>query len=175
MIQAQVPKIIYSNVFQVYLNASGMTAVNGKRVLFFNWSCTEFPAGAIKPDISSANESLAWILKPVIGKYKFQLKVKDNLGNVVDTIFTLDVLEDTIAGKKPIVKAGPDQQIIAPVSKVNFDATETYKVNATGRDLFFHWTIIEKPAGNSLLGSSNRSLPIFTLYNLGEGVFKIQL
>lgn len=174
-VEATVPVLIYSNIKRVYLDASRTRSLNSSRELFFNWSCTSFPAASGKPDIKNANEPAAWIENPGIGQYKLQLSVKDNLGNIAELIYTLDVLEDTLLAKKPIAKAGPDQQIYVPRNQVQLDAYQSYYFNPIGRALFFKWTVIEKPAANSPVTISNNTITITNVNELTEGFYKIQL
>jgi hypothetical protein len=113
--------------------------------------------------------------KPGIGQYIFKLTVKDNLGNFSETNYTMDVLEDSLTGKKPVAKAGPDQTIYAPKDEVSLDAFQTFSLNPSGRTLTFKWTVIEKPALASFVEIETSTSYFAKLKGLIEGMYKIQL
>lgn len=175
VVEATVPLLIYSNIKTVYFDASKTISLNSKKTLFFNWSCTNFPAASGKPGIVDSTKSIAWVEKPGIGQYIFKLTVKDNLGNISESNYTMDVLEDTLVGKKPIAIAGPDQTIYAPKDQVLLDAFETYSLNASNRSLILKWTVIEKPVQASHLEIETSSFYLANLKGLIEGVYKIKL
>jgi hypothetical protein len=101
--------------------------------------------------------------------------VNDNLGNMAESSYTLDVLEDTLTGKKPIAKAGPDQQINAPDNTVILDASETFSFNPPGRPLFLKWSIIQLPSSAYEVKITQNTIPVTTISSLVEGNYKIQL
>ncbi len=173
-VEATVPALIYSNVKEVYLDACRTISLNSRRAMFFNWSCTSFPVASGKPRIIDSTRALAWIEKPGIGQYVFKLTVKDNLGNMAESSYALDVMEDTLVGKKPIAKAGPDLQIQAPKHTVFLDAYETFSFNPRGRKLLFKWTVIQQPAGSFL--NNFISDEYSSLVNVSkEGSYKFRL
>jgi hypothetical protein len=175
IVEATVPALIYSNVKEVYLDASRTISLNGRRALFFNWTCSSFPAASGKPVIVDSTNAFARVDNPGIGQYTFKLIIKDNLGNMAESSYALDVREDTLTGKKPIAKAGQDQQINAPKSTVILDAYETFSVNPMGRPLFFKWTVIKKPATALDVQIKNNTLPEAFVEGLVDGEYKIQL
>jgi len=174
-VEATVPVLIYSNVKEVYMDASRTISLNSKRDMFFNWSCTVFPAAYGQPFIIDSERPSARVENPGIGQYVFKLTVKDNLGNIAVSNYTMDVLEDTLAGKKPVAQAGPDKQITAPKHEVTLDAYETFALNARGRTLRFKWTVIQKPVADSMFDIINDTFPIAQAWGLIEGIYKIQL
>jgi hypothetical protein len=175
IVEATVPALIYSNVKEVYLDASRSISLNGRRALFFTWTCSSFPAASGKPVIVDSNLAFARVYNPGVGQYTFKLIIKDNLGNMAESSYALDVREDTLTGKKPIAKAGQDQQIYAPKHSVILDAFETFSVNPMGRSLFFKWTLIQKPAAAIDVQIKNSTLPEAFVDRLVEGEYKIQL
>jgi hypothetical protein len=174
-VDATVPVMIYTNIKTVYLDARRTVSLNSKRAIFFSWSCTSFPTASGKPSIIDSSKSMAWMEKPGIGQYIFKLTVKDNLGNFSETNYTMDVLEDSLTGKKPIAKAGPDQIIYAPKDEVSLNAFQTFSLNPSGRNLTFKWTAIEKPALASFVEIETSTLYYTNIYGLIEGIYKIQL
>ena len=174
-VEATVPVLIYSNVKDVYMDARRTISLNSKREMFFNWSCTLFPGTAGRPVIIDSARPSARLQNPGIGQYVFKLTVKDNLGNMAVTNYTMDVLEDTLAGKKPVAQAGPDKQITAPKHEVTLDAYESFDLNAKGRSLRFKWTVFQKPVADNLFEIINDTFPIAKAWGLIEGIYKIQL
>jgi hypothetical protein len=166
--------LIYSNVKEVYLDASITVSLNSRKVLFFNWACTSFPTASGLPAIIDSNKPLARLENPGIGRYIFKLRVKDSLGNIAESSYTMDVLEDTLIGKKPIAKAGPDQQVNAPRLTLMLDGYETFSFNPKGRALFFKWTVIQQPSGSNL-GTFIGDKYVSQVKVLEEGLYRFQL
>jgi len=175
IIEASVPSKIYTNTKQVYLDANKTISLNRLRTLFYSWDCTSFPAATGRPEIKNPLQAFAWVENLGIGQYKFQLIVKDNLGNIADSIYSLDVLEDTLVGIVPIVKAGPDQVINAPRPDVNLNGYETIFFNAAARALNFKWRVIKQPAGSIQVEIYSDASPVSDAFGLEEGVYQFSL
>jgi len=174
-VEATVPARIYTNIKKVILDASLTRSLNGNRPLFFSWACIGFPAVNGNPEIRFKEEATAYVENLKIGEYKFQLTVKDNFGNNSVSIYQLEVLLDSIPKNIPVAKAGPDQQITAPLHSVELDGYETIANNAPGRPLNYHWTVIMKPVVSHEVVLSN-SINITSMAdNLVEGLYKFQL
>ena len=175
VIKATVPKLVYWNEKQVLLDASETKAPTTLTKLFFSWTCTEFPWTADKPVINNATKSRAWLENPGLGQYKFKLTVRDNLGNIVSSEYQFDVRGDTLVK----ADAGPDLQIYSPREKTAFYGTSIpIEYNYTLEKRSFFWTIIEKPAGNSLVSMFQIPSPnsqYASINGLTDGVYKFQL
>ncbi len=174
-VEAKVPTRIYSNIKKVILDASYTSTLNAPRALFFSWTCTLFPALSVSPEIKFKELPIAYVENLSIGEYKFELTVKDNLGNINISSYQLEVLEDSITGKVPIAKAGPDQQIKAPQHIAELDGSETLTNNTLGRQLDFKWAVILQPSGSSLLTFNNSIFAVTKVDGLQEGFYKFQL
>lgn len=157
------------------LDAGVTPSLNNRRALFFSWACTVFPLASGMPEIKAKDQAIATVENLAIGEYKFQLTVKDNFGNIHISSYQLEVLQDSLEGKIPIAKAGPDQQINAPMNNVMINASETYNFNPLGRSLNFKWTIIEKPLGINMASITNNTFSITHVNLLTVGNYKIQL
>jgi len=143
LIDATVPAKVYSSANEIVLDATLSKRLNPNGELFFLWSCTKFPSGA-SPVISNASDAVARIKANIPGVYEISLKVWSSSDNVNTQKFTMEVIPETLTSA-PTISPLPDLDAQLPDNFVYFNALDYYRVNPTGRLLFFKWRIIEAP------------------------------
>ena len=174
-VEAEVPAKIYSNIKHIYLNASRTEGLNGKRLLIFNWTCTEFPSSTRAPRIVSPAKAMTMADSLAVGKYQFLLSVKDNLGNKVEQSYALEVLEDTLKNFLPVAKAGPDMEIRQPQYSIELNGDETYLFNPLNRDLIYRWSVISQPPGSPRIYFSDSTHNYTLASGFVEGSYQFRL
>jgi hypothetical protein len=168
-IDASVPNLIYSNTRQVAFDARRTLYLNGKRQLSMLWTCTEYPSGKL-PRIESPTNPYTNVDSLAIGKYNFQLMVRDTLGNRAVSDFAIEVKADSLQWPPKIIPI-PDQVIYIPQNSVTLNGSGTISVNPLGRSLFFKWNLIQQPAGNSAVLIESPASSITNVYGFSEGSY----
>lgn len=174
ILAATVPKLIYSNIKEIFMDASGTKNLNGRRELNFSWTCTVFPSGSTPPRIETPGNASTKVDRLLVGEYRFQLTVIDLIGNKAEENFSLEVRKDTLLGVIPKVYAGPDQVITAP-DKVFLNGNETVKLNPILRALEYRWSVIKQPAGSPPVLLFSDTSPLTASSPLREGTYQFQL
>lgn len=176
IVEATVPEKLYSNNIMVVLDANKTRQNYIDRNLIFNWTCPVFPSGATSPVIKNASEPVAYADKLEIGQYRFLLKVSDGLGNTAESSFLVEVLKDTLIGRKPVVNAGPDQIIeeYSSESIIQLIGSETINLNPIGRTLSFQWSVIQQPLGSNVT-LENYTSPLSYVYDITGGLYQFRL
>jgi len=145
-VSAEVKNIVYTNDRNIKLDASNTDQINGRRSLSYSWICKVFPVGKA-PKINGPSNAVTTIDSLMVGKYNFQLTVKDDFGHLVNAEFEMEVFQDTLTGAPKIVHI-PDQTVAFPGTFILLGASLSYYANPSNRKLEFEWSILQKPAGN---------------------------
>jgi hypothetical protein len=173
--KATVPSIIYSNIKEIYLDASITKDLYKNRKLSFLWVCVGYPAVSGQPRIEHTEQFNTKVDSLMPGQYRFLLAVKDNLGNRAEASYDLEVLKDTLYGYIPIANAGPDQEIQAPNSAFFLDGSKTIFVNPWGRKLYYLWTVLSQPAGSLVVSISDHTKLETGAHDLVAGIYVFKL
>lgn len=176
IVEATVPEKLYSNNVFAVLDANKTKQNYIDRNLIFNWSCPIFPSGATPPGIKNASEPVAYVDKLEIGQYRFLLKVQDDLGNTAESSFLMEVLKDTLIGKKLVADAGQDQLIeeYRSESFIKLIGGETINLNPIGRSLSFQWSVIQQPQGSNVTLEDYNS-PLSYAFGIIGGLYQFRL
>jgi hypothetical protein len=175
-IDAFVPVAAWTSYNRVYLDASRTLSLNGGRALRFAWSILDFPSGISRPRIIDSNVSIAAIDSLITpGTYRIGLAVQDQKGNRSDTTFTLEVMRDNLLDHPTRANAGEDIVITAPVSYVDLNGMETYRLNPAGRNLDLYWQVTDKPVGSPQVFINSPQSPVTRASNLRQGRYLFAL
>jgi hypothetical protein len=147
-ISAQVPQKVYTNkVRDFILNAAATAASNGRRTIFFQWTCPIFPAGN-SPIILSPSGASTKVDNLHVGKYTFILKAWDAAGNKALAEYQMEVFQDSLQNPPKIVLL-PDMVLQLPKNLLELDVSEIIKANPPGRALSFDWYVLASPANST--------------------------
>jgi hypothetical protein len=176
IVEATVPEKLYSNNVFAVLDANKTKQNYIDRNLIFYWTCPVFPSGATAPSIKNASEPVAYVERLEIGQYRFLLKVQDDLGNTAESSFLMEVLKDTLIGKKLVADAGPDQLIeeYKLESFIKLTGSETINLNPIGRSLSFQWSVIQQPPGSNVTLEDYNS-PLSYAFGIIGGLYQFRL
>ena len=166
-IDATVPELVYSNTRQIAFDARRTLYLNGQRQLLLLWTCTEYPSGKL-PRIETPTNPYTNVDSLTIGKYNFQLTVRDTLGNKAVSNFAIEVKADSLQWPPKIIPI-PDQVIYMPQNRVTLNGSGTYGVNPSGRSLMFKWSLIQQPAGSSPVLIESPTSSLTNVYGFSEG------
>lgn len=175
-IQAFVPQSVSTSNKRVTLDASRTLSLSRTRALSFSWSVRDYPPGISLPRIKDANLSIAYIdslMTP--GLYRIGLLVTDSDGNWADTVYSMEVIRDTLLDYPPRAQAGADITIMAPMDEVDLNGMETYRLNPVGRNLNMQWSVISQPAGSPIVNIITPRSPITRAGTLRVGVYQFRL
>ena len=168
-IDATVPELVYSNTRQIAFDARRTLYSNGQRQLLLLWTCTAYPSGKL-PRIETPANAYTNVDSLTIGKYNFQLTVRDTLGNKAVSNFAIEVKADSLQWPPKIVPI-PDQVIYMPQNTVTLNGNGTYGVNPSGRSLMFKWSLIQQPAGSSPVLIESPTSSLTNVYGFSEGSY----
>jgi hypothetical protein len=172
-IEAFVPSVLYTNKKEIVLDASSTLVMNGPRELFFEWTCTEYPAGRL-PRINQPKSYKATADSPFAGNYTFRLKVSDAGGHAAVSNYAIEVRKDTLTQGPKMVPL-PDQLLYLPRTSFSLNAANAYTVNPVGRDLSFLWSLIQQPAGSGPLEFNDTAKPLVMVEGFMEGSYQFRL
>ena len=168
-IDATVPELVYSNTRQIAFDARRTLYLNGQRQLLLLWTCTAYPSGKL-PRIETPANAYTNVDSLTIGKYNFQLTVRDTLGNKAVSNFAIEVKADSLQWPPKIVPI-PDQVIYMPQNTVTLNGNGVYSVNPLGRSLMFKWNLIQQPAGSSPILIESPSSSLTNIFGFSEGSY----
>ena len=173
-VKAIVPSVLYSNKKEIILDCSPTLKLNGYRTLKFLWTCTSFPPGK-EPAIFYPESSSTNVKNIDTGKYVFNLKVTDNLGNQNISDYTLAVYPDTLTGP-PVLPPMQNMVFMIP-DPVLLISPNVNEVNPVNRKLTFKWSLLEQPPGSPVVDirSSNYSFSEVKGCIPGKYAFKFEV
>ena len=152
----------------VTLNGTGSTDANGDP-LTFKWFLTQKPAGSVAT-LSSTTDPKPTFTADVVGDYKISLFVNDGK---LDSTESVVVVSASITNSAPVANAGTKQYVVfGPASRVTLDGT--YSTDADNDQLFYKWTLMQKPAGSAAtLTGATTARPTFIADVVGEYVAQL--
>jgi hypothetical protein len=173
-VKAVVPSVLYSNKKEIILDCSPTLKLNGYRTLKFLWTCTSFPSGK-QPAIFYPESSSTNVKNIDTGKYVFNLKVTDNLGNQNNSDYALVVYPDTLTGP-PVLPPMQNMVFMIPEPVLLFSSNVT-EVNPADRKLRFKWTLLEQPPGSPVVDIRSPSFSFTEVKGCipGKYTFKLEL
>jgi len=172
-VSAEVKNSVYTNDRNIKLDASNTGQINGKRNLTYTWTCKAFPVGQA-PQIKSPSSAVATIDSLMIGKYNFQLTVKDDFGHLVNADYITEVFRDTLTGAPKIVPTA-DQTVVYPATYIVLGAALSVYANPVNRKLEFEWSILQKPVANRDPIISDKSSVSTYIRDLEAGNYQVML
>lgn len=155
IIELNAPGPIYENNRRFLMDASSTNLANKKRIYYF-WTCTGFPIGSTHRIITPRGAATI-VDSIIVGKYTFLLEATDDFGNKARKNLELDVLQDTLAGRPPVILPLTDQSLYLPENQVFLKGETNYQVNPLHRELFFKWSVIQQPTGSPAVFINNPS------------------
>jgi len=150
----------------VMLDGSASTDPNGT-ITSYKWAKIAGPVSSGNINSNSAKTSVKSL---VMGVYKFELTVTDNGGlSAKDTVQVL-VADNSAANKPPIANAGPDQEIILPLTTVTLDGSGSIDPE---NDILTHgWTRISGPRDVTIVSTNAKQTQVT---GLKPGTYQFEL
>ena len=159
---ASIDQTITLPVNSVTLSGSG-TDPDGT-ITSYLWTKVSGPTAGTITNSTLAGTTITALVQ---GIYKFELKVTDNSG-ATDTD-TMQVIVNAGANQRPVANAGPDQNIILPLSISTLSGSGS---DPDGTITTYQWTIISGPTGGLI---TNLLSALTTVTGLIQGTYKYEL
>jgi lysophospholipase L1-like esterase/dienelactone hydrolase len=134
-------------------------------IVSYSWAMISGPAQFLTNALASSSPKIKGL---IVGTYRFELTVTDNLGAIGKD--TVQITVNPLGPQSPVANAGSDQVINLPSNSVQLNANASYDPDGTVES--YLWNKISGPVSFSITDNTVVN-PVIT--NLANGIYSFQL